>query len=122
MVKERLLECSVSHIVTQMTLSPLIIKHSKDFISDINQRSLLFLKLQNDLQIVNFPFMLINIPFAPAYGVSASQLICYAHYCSNYSDFLSGHRALVTRLCQTVTKFVHHLFNASKKFCDRPAH
>ena len=31
--------------------------------------------------IVNFPFMSSNIPSAPAYGVYASQLICYAHCC-----------------------------------------
>ena len=48
--------------------------------------------------IVNFPFMSSNIPSAPAYGVYASQLICYAHCGSYYSDFLSCHRALVTRL------------------------
>ena len=48
--------------------------------------------------IVNFPFMSSNIPSAPAYRVYASQLICYARCCSNYSDFLSCHRALVTRL------------------------
>ena len=47
--------------------------------------------------IVNFLFMSSNIPSAPAYGVYASQLICYARCCSNYSDFLSSHRALVTR-------------------------
>ena len=32
--------------------------------------------------IVNFPFMLSNIPSAPAYGVYASQLIRFAHCCS----------------------------------------
>ena len=31
--------------------------------------------------IVNFPFMSSNIPSAPAYGVYASQLICYARCC-----------------------------------------
>ena len=48
--------------------------------------------------IVNFPFMSSNIESAQAYGVYASQLIRYARCCSNYSDFLSRHRALVTRL------------------------
>ena len=48
--------------------------------------------------IVNFPFMSSNIPSAPAYGVYASQLIRYACCWSNYSGFLSCHRALVTRL------------------------
>ena len=31
--------------------------------------------------IVNFPLMSSNIPSAPAYGVYASQLICYARCC-----------------------------------------
>ena len=48
--------------------------------------------------IVNFPFMSSSIPSAPAYGVYASQLIRYALCCSNYSDFLLRHRALVARL------------------------
>ena len=48
--------------------------------------------------IVNFTFMSSNIPSAPAYSVYASQLIGYARCCSNYSDFLLRHRALVTRL------------------------
>ena len=39
--------------------------------------------------IVNFPFISSNIPSAPAYGVYASQLICYACCCSNYSDLKS---------------------------------
>ena len=46
---------------------------------------------------VNFPFMSSNIPSAPAYGIYVSQLIRYARGYSNYSDFLSRHRALVTR-------------------------
>ena len=39
-----------------------------------------------------------NISSAPAYGVYASQLICYACFCSNKSDFLFRHSALVTGL------------------------
>ena len=65
--------------------------------------------------IVNFPFMLSNIPSAPAYGVYASQLIRHARCCSNYSDFLSRHRALVTRLLLQGYK-VNHLSNTFKKF------
>ena len=53
---------------------------------------------QSFVNIVNFPFMSSNIPSAPAYGVYASQLIHYACCCSNDSDFLLRHRALVTRL------------------------
>ena len=68
--------------------------------------------------IVNFPFMSSNIPSAPAYGVYASQLIRYAHCCSNYSDFLSRLRALVTRLLSQGYK-VNRLSNTFKKFYDR---
>ena len=68
--------------------------------------------------IVNFPFMSCNIPSAPAYGVYASQLIHYARCCSNYSDFLSRHRALVTRLLSQGYK-VNCLSNTFKKFYDR---
>ena len=65
--------------------------------------------------IVNFPFMSSNIPSAPAYGVYASQLIRYARCCSNYSDFLSRHRALVTRLLSQGYK-LNRLSNTFKKF------
>ena len=64
---------------------------------------------------VNFPFMSSNIPSAPAYGVYASQLIHYARCCSNYSDFLLRHRALVTRLVSQGYK-VNRLSNTFKKF------
>ena len=68
--------------------------------------------------IVNFPFMSSNIPSAPAYGVYASQLIRYARCCSNYSDFLSCHRALVTRLLSQGYK-VNSLSKTFKKFYGR---
>ena len=65
--------------------------------------------------IVKFPFVSSNIPSAPAYGVYASQLIRYACCCSNYSDFLLGHRALVTRLLSQGYK-VNRLSDTFKKF------
>ena len=68
--------------------------------------------------IVNFPFMSSIIPSAPAYGVYASQLIRYARCCSNYCDFLSCHRALVTRLLSQGYK-VNCLSNTFKKFYGR---
>ena len=68
--------------------------------------------------IVNFPFMSSNIPSAPAYGVYASQLIHYARCWSNYSDFLSRHRALVTRFLPRGYK-VNRLSNTFKKFYGR---
>ena len=71
-----------------------------------------------DFHIVNFPFMSSNIPSVPAYGVYASQLIRYAHCCSNYNDFLLCHRALVTRLLSQGYK-VNCLSNTFKKFYGR---
>ena len=68
--------------------------------------------------IVNFPSMSSNIPSAPVYSVYASQLIRFAHCCSNYSDFLSLHGALVTRLLSQGYK-VNPLSNTFKKFYGR---
>ena len=68
--------------------------------------------------IVNFPFMSSNIPLAPAYGVYASQLVRYARCCSNYSDFLICHRALVKRLLSQGYK-INRLSNTFKKFYGR---
>ena len=65
--------------------------------------------------IVNFPFMSSNIPSAPGYGVYASQLIRYACCCSNYSDILLCHRALMTRLLSQGYK-INRLSNTFKKF------
>ena len=71
--------------------------------------------------IVNFPFMSSNIPSTPAYGVYASQLVHYARCCSNYSDFLIRHRALVKRLLSQGYK-VNRLSNTFKKFYGRHTH
>ena len=68
--------------------------------------------------IVNFPFMSSNIPSATADDVYASQLIRCARCCSNYSDFLSCHRALVTRLLSQGYK-VNRLSNTFKKIYGR---
>ena len=68
--------------------------------------------------IVNFPFMSSNFPSAPAYGVYVSQPIRYTCCCSNYSDFLSRHRALVTRLLSQGYK-INRLSNTFKKFYGR---
>ena len=143
--KESLLESSIYHTVVLMTLSLSIIKDLRSSFLIFTPKNSRFLKLQNLLQssyldllfiqdksnnittklydkrdaigfhIVNVPFMSSNIPSAPAYGVYASQLIRYARCCSNYSDFLLRHRALVTRLLSQGYK-VNHLSNTFKKF------
>ena len=141
-----MLESSISYIVTLMTLSPSIIKDLRSSFLIFTPKDLQSLKPQNlpqlllilicfspdnniitklydkhdafGFHIVNFPFMSSNNPSAPAYGVFPSQLIRYAHCCSNYSDLLSHHRALVTRLLSQGYK-VNRLSITFKKFYGR---
>ena len=68
--------------------------------------------------IVNFLFMSSNIPSAPAFGVYAPQLIRYARCYSNYSDFLSRHMVLMTRLLSQGYK-INRLSNTFKKLYGR---
>ena len=110
----------------------LTISETKEFTSIASYLDLLFIRDKNNnittklydkhdafgFHIVNFPFMSSNISSAPAYSVSASQLIRYARCCSNYSDFLLRHRALVTRLLSQGYK-VNRLSNTFKKFYGR---
>ena len=51
-----------------------------------------------DFYIVNFPFLLNNIPSGPSYCVYISQLIRYTRCCSHYDDFRNHHKCLVDRL------------------------
>ena len=45
---------------------------------------------KRDFHIVNFPFICSNIPAAPTYGVSVSQLIRYSRTCGSYQDYLDA--------------------------------
>ena len=135
--KESLLDSSIYHTVILMTLSLLItnkqtISETTESTSVASYLDLLFIRDNSNnittklddkrdtfgFHIVNFPFMSSSIPSAPAYSVYASQLIRYAHCCSNYSDFLSHHRALVTRLLSQGYK-VNRLSNTFQKFYGR---
>ena len=71
-----------------------------------------------DFHIVNFPFLLSNIPANPSYGVYISQLIRYARWCSYYDDFGYRHKLLVDRLLSQGYE-VKRLRNSFKKFYGR---
>ena len=71
-----------------------------------------------DFHIVNFPFLLNNIPSSPSYGVYISQLIRYARCCSYYDDFGYRHKLLVNRLLSQGYE-VKRLRNSFKKFYGR---
>jgi hypothetical protein len=51
-----------------------------------------------NFSIVNFPYLCINIPASPAYGVYISQLIRYARACSTYDQFLVRGSLLTNKL------------------------
>ena len=71
-----------------------------------------------DFPIVNFPFLMSNIPESPAYGVYISQLIRYSRAFSNYLDFLFRGRLLTSKLLQQGYQS-HKLRNAFNKFFGR---
>jgi hypothetical protein len=48
--------------------------------------------------IVNFPFICINIPAAPAYGVYISKLIRYSRTCGSFHYFLDRGLLLTRKL------------------------
>lgn len=48
--------------------------------------------------IVNFKFLISNIPVAPVYGVYISQLIHIARACPQYSEFLNRAQLLPQEL------------------------
>jgi hypothetical protein len=47
---------------------------------------------------VNFPFICSNIPAAPTYGVSVSQLIRYSRTCGSYQDIIDRGLLLTRKL------------------------
>ena len=67
-----------------------------------------------------------NIPAKLTYGVYVSQLIRIARICDNYSDFVTRHHLLTsrlikqgfwyTKLCRAFKKFARHHFLIFRKF------
>ena len=118
--------------ISDIYLKELTVSETTEFTSIASYLDLLFIRDKSNnittrlydkrdefgFHIVNFLFMSSNIPSSPAFGVYASQLIRCARCCSNYSDFLLRHRALVTRLLSQGYK-VNRLSNTFKKFYGR---
>ena len=50
--------------------------------------------------IINFPFLISNIPSAPSYGIYISQLIRYCRACSHYADVVYMSVLLTQKLFQ----------------------
>ena len=49
-------------------------------------------------KVQNYSHLDSNVPCMPMYGVYISQLLCFAHTCDRYSDFLARHKRLVRTL------------------------
>ena len=74
------------------------------FIS-INFRRILSSKIYDkrddfDFDIVNFPFLDVDVPRTTSYGVYISQLICSARVSSHLADFNARNRSLTAKLLQ----------------------
>ena len=53
-----------------------------------------------NLHIIHFPFLSINIPASPAYGVFISQSLRYARACSSYECFILKARGLSNKFLE----------------------
>ena len=68
--------------------------------------------------IVKFPFIISNIPGAPAYSVYISQLIRYSRACGSYQDFLDRGLLLTRQLLDQGFLSVK-LKSSLRKLCGR---
>ena len=55
-------------------------------------------KVMTDFDIVNLPFLDVDIPHRPSYGVYISQLIRFARVCSHVEDFNARNKCLTAKL------------------------
>ena len=111
--------------ISDIYLKELIISETTESTSVASYLDLLFIRDKSNNITTKlsdkrdtFGFHIVNFPFMSSNGVYASQLIRYARCCSNYSDFLSRHRALVTRLLSQGYE-VNRFSNTFKKFYGR---
>ena len=71
-----------------------------------------------NFEIVNFPFLDVDVPRSPSYGVYLSQLIHFARVCSNVDDFNSRNLFLTAKLLKQGYRY-HKIRKAFCKFYHR---
>ena len=71
-----------------------------------------------DFDIVNFPFLDVDVPRRPSYGVYISQLIRFARVCSHVDDFNTRNKCLAAKLLKQGYRY-HKLRKAFSKFYRR---
>ena len=71
-----------------------------------------------DYDIVNFPFLVGDVPRRPSYGVNISQLIRFARVCSHVDDINARNKCLTAKLLKQGYRY-HKLRKAFSKFYRR---
>ena len=71
-----------------------------------------------NFEIVNFPFLDVDVPCSPSYGVYISQLIRFARVCSYVDDFNNRNLFLVAKLLKQGYRY-HKLRKAFSRFYHR---
>ena len=72
-----------------------------------------------NFEIVNFPFLVGDVPRSPSYGVYISQLIRFARVCSNVDDFNNRNLFLNAKLLKRQGYRYHKIRKAFSKFYHR---
>ena len=71
-----------------------------------------------DFDIVNFPFLDVDVPRRSSYGVYISQLIRFARVCSHVDDFNTRNKGLTAKFLKQGYRY-HKLRKAFSKFYRR---
>ena len=71
-----------------------------------------------DFDIVNFPFLAVDVPRSISYGVYISQLFRFARVSSHVADFNAGNKSLTAKLLQQGYRY-HKLRKTFSKFYRR---
>ena len=76
------------------------------------------LRIDFDFDIVNFPFLDVDVPRLTSYGVYISQLIRFARVSSHVNDFNTRNKVLTAKLLRQGYRY-HKLRKAFSKFYRR---
>ena len=71
-----------------------------------------------NFEIVNFPFLDIDVPRSPSYGLYISQLIRFARVCSKVDDFNNRNLFLTAKLLNQEYRY-HNIRKSFSKFYHR---
>ena len=71
-----------------------------------------------NFKIVNFPFLDVDVPRSPSYGVCFSQLFRFARVCSNVEDFNNRNLFSTAKLLKQGYRY-HKIRKALSKFYHR---